>query len=159
VLTLSDWGDQVKAYLLAKANYALAVTIIFFHTLFWQTDNEALRYVPKSKRPKRYAGLTFGIKRLTDAIKEWEVSQKSKKRRTRRASILHRYSPTIGASKYSSRLRLAPHRTRAILVNEVIAMQAHMSKHTNNATFDTDSGSVGIDNRCSGCKCCRLCYV
>ena len=27
-----------------------------------------------------------------------------------------------------------------------------MSKHTTNASFDTDSGPVGIDNQCSGCK-------
>ena len=26
-----------------------------------------------------------------------------------------------------------------------------MSKHITNASFDTDSGPVGIDNRCSGC--------
>ena len=26
-----------------------------------------------------------------------------------------------------------------------------MSKHTTNASFDTDSGRVGIDNRCSSC--------
>ena len=139
VLTLSDWGDQVRAYLLAKANYALAVTIILCYTLFWQADNEARPYVPKSKRPKHCAWLTLSIKRLTDAIKQWEVGQKSRKKRTKRASI--RYSPCT----------MAHRRTRAVLVNEVIAMQTHMSKHTNNASFDTDSGSVGIDNRCSGC--------
>ena len=30
-------------------------------------------------------------------------------------------------------------------------MQAHMIKHTNNASFDTNSGPLGIDNRFSGC--------
>ena len=30
-------------------------------------------------------------------------------------------------------------------------MQAHMSKYTTKASFDTDSVPVGIDNRCSGC--------
>ena len=30
-------------------------------------------------------------------------------------------------------------------------MQAHMSKHTTNASFDTYSVPVGIDNQCSGC--------
>ena len=30
-------------------------------------------------------------------------------------------------------------------------MKAHMSRHTTNASFDTESGPVGIYNRCSGC--------
>ena len=30
-------------------------------------------------------------------------------------------------------------------------MEAHMSKHTTNSSFETDSGPVGIDNRCNGC--------
>ena len=72
--------------------------------------------------------------------------------------ILSRYAPTTGSwhqrtkAQLSRIHRLSSHKhIRTLLVNEVIAMQAHMSKHTTNASFDTDSGPVGIDNLCSGC--------
>ena len=86
------------------------------------------------------------------------MRQKSRKKMHARTIILRRYSPTIATwyqrtkAQLSIRLRLAPRKhSRTLLANEVITMQAHMSKHTTNASFDTDSGPVGIDNRCSGC--------
>ena len=75
-----------------------------------------------------------------------------------RTIILSRYAPATGPwhqrtnAQLSRRLRLAPRKhSRALLANEVITMQAHMSKHTTNASFDTNSGPVGIYNQCSGC--------
>ena len=68
------------------------------------------------------------------------------------------YIPTTGPwhqqtkAQLSRRLHLASRKhSRTLLVNKVITMQSHMSKHTTNASFDTDSGPVGIYNRCSGC--------
>ena len=73
-----------------------------------------------------------------------------------RKIILSRYAPTTGTwhqrtkAQLSRRLHLASRKhSRTVLVNEVITMQAHMSKHTTNASFDTDSVPVVIDNRCS----------
>ena len=40
---------------------------------------------------------------------------------------------------------------RRLVVMQVLAFQAHSSKHANTVAFDTDSGPVGIDNRASGC--------
>ena len=124
---------------------------------FLSPDNDA-KYVPKSQRPKHYAWLTHRIQQVTDTITEWEVRQKSRKKMQARTIILSRYAPTAGPwhqrtkTQLSRRLRLASRKhSRMLLVNGVIMMQAHMSKHTTNASFDTDSGPVGIDNQCSGC--------
>ena len=151
-MALTNVCDRSRAYMLKDINYALATIIILCHTLFWSPNNDA-KYVPKSQIPKHYAWLTHGIKQVTDAITEWEVRKKSRKKKHTRAIILRRYSPTSGTwhqltkSQLSRRLRLAPRKhSRTLLANEVITMQAHMSKHTTNASFDTDSGPVGIDN-------------
>ena len=86
------------------------------------------------------------------------MRQKSRKKTHARAIFLCGYSPTTGTwhqrtkAQLSRRLRLAPRKhSQTLLENEVITMQAHMSKHTTNASFDTDSGPRGIDNRCRGC--------
>ena len=75
-----------------------------------------------------------------------------------RTIILSRYAPTTGPwiqrakAQLSRRLGLASRKhSQTLLVNEVINTQAHMSKHITNASFDTDSGPVGIDNHCSVC--------
>ena len=140
-----------------EINYDLATIIILCHTLLWSPNNDA-KYVPKSQRPKHYAWLTHGIQQVTDTITEWEVRQKLRYKMQARTIILSRYAPTTGPlnqqtkAQLSRKLRLASRKhIQTLLVNEVIMMQAHMSKHTTNASFDTDSGTVGIDNRCSGC--------
>ena len=113
MLALTNLGDRSWTYLPKKTNYALATIIILHHTLFWNPDNDA-NYVPKSQRPKQYAWLTHGIKQVTDAISEWGVKQKSRKKTHARAIILRRYSPTTGTwqqktkALLSRRLRLAP---------------------------------------------------
>ena len=152
MMALTNVCDRSRAYMLKKINYALATIIILYHTLFWSPDNDA-KYVPKSQRPKYYAWLTHGIKQVTDTISEWEVRQKSIKKMHTRTIILCRYSPTTVTwyqqtkAQLSRRIRLASRKhSRTLLANEVITMQACMSKHTTNASFDTNSGPVGIDN-------------
>ena len=138
-MALTNVGDRSRAYMLNKINYSLATIIILHHTLFWSPDNDA-KYVPKSQIPKHYTWLTHGIKQVTDDIAEWEVRQKSRKKIHAGAIILHRYSPTTGTwhqqtrTQLSRRLRLAPRKhIQTLLANEVITIQAHMSKHTTNA--------------------------
>ena len=156
-MALTNVCDRSWAYMLKEINYALETIIILYHTPFWSPNND-VKYVPKSQRPKHSAWLTHGIKQVTDTIKEWEVRQKSRKKMHARTLILSSYSPTTGTwyqqtkAQLSRRLRLAPRKhSRTLLSNEVITMQAHMSKHTTNASFDTNSGPVGIDNQYSGC--------
>ena len=157
MMALTNVCDRSRAYILKEIHYALATIIVLCHTLFWSPDNDA-KYVPKSQRPEHYAWLTHGIQQVTDTITGWEVRQKSRKKMQARTMILSRYAPTTGPwhqhtkAQLSRRLHLASHNhSQTLLVNEVITMQAHMSKHTTNASFYTDSGPVGIDNRCSGC--------
>ena len=83
---------------------------------------------------------------------------KVKKEMQARTIILSRYAPTTGPwqqrtkAQLSRRLRLVSRKhSRTLLVNEVITMQAPMSKHTTKDSFETDSGTLGIDNQCSGC--------
>ena len=130
MLALTNLGERSRAYLLKKTIYALATIIILLHTLFWIPDTDA-KYVPKSQRPKHYAWLTHGIKQVTDAIADWEVSQKPRKKTHARALILSRYSPTTDTwhqrtnAQLSRRLDLAPRKhSLALLANEVIKMQA-----------------------------------
>ena len=85
------------------------------------------------------------------------MRQKSRKKMQARTIILSRYAPTTGPwyqqikAQLSRIICLASRKhSRMLLVNEVITMQAHMSKHTTNASFYTNSGTVEIDNRCSG---------
>ena len=127
------------------------------YALFWSPDNDT-KYMPKSQRPKHHAWLTHGIKQISDTIAEWEVRQNSRKKMHARNIILNRYSPTTGTwhqrtkAQLSRRLCLAPRKhSRTLLATEVITIQAHMSKHTTNGSFGTDSGTVGIDRRCSVC--------
>ena len=157
MMALANVCDRSWAYMLNKINYALATIIILCHTLFWSPDNDA-KYVLNSQRLKHYAWQTHKFQQVTDTITEWEVRKKSRKKMQARTIILSRYAPTTvpwhkrTKAQLSRRLRLASRKhSRTLLVNEVITMQAHMSKHTTNASFDTDSGPVGIDNRCSGC--------
>ena len=156
-MALTNVCDRSRAYMLKEINYALSTIIILCHTLLWSPENDA-KYVPKSQRPKHYAWLTHGIQQVTETITEWEVRQKSRKKMQARTIIRSRYAPTTGPwhqrtkAQLSRRVRLASRKhSRTSLVNEVITMQDHISKHTTNTSFDTDSGPVGIDNRCSGC--------
>ena len=157
MMALTNVCDRSQAYMLKEINYALATIIILCHTLLWSPDNDA-KYLPKSQRPKHYSWLTHGIKQVTDTIAEWEVRQNSGKKAHASTIILRRYSPTTASwhqrtkAQLSRKLRLAPRKhSQTLLANEVITMQARMSKHTTNASFDTDSGPVGIDNKFSGC--------
>ena len=150
MIALTNVCDRSRAYILKEINYALATIIILCHTPFWSPDNDA-KYVPKSQRPKHYAWLTHDIEQVTDTIAEWEVRQKSRKKKHARTIILRVYSPATSTwhqrtkAQLSRRLRLAPRKhSRTLLANEFITMQAYMSKHTTNASFDTDSGTVGI---------------
>ena len=145
MMALTNVCDRSRAYMLKEINYALATIIILCHTLFWSPDNDD-KYVPKSQILKHYAWLAHEIQRVTDIITEWEVRQKSRKKMQTRTIILSRYTPTTGPwhqrtkAQLSRRLRLALRKhSRTLLVNDVITMQAHMSKHTTNASFDTDS--------------------
>ena len=135
-MALTNVCDRSRAYILKEINYALATIIILCHTLFWSPDNDA-KYVPKSQIVKHYAWLTHGIQQVTDTITEWEVRQKSRKKMQARTIILSRYAPTTGPwhqrtkTQLPRRLRLASCKhSRTLLVNEVITMQSHMSKHT-----------------------------
>ena len=95
MMTLTNVCDQSRSYMLKEINYALATIIILCHTLFWSPDNDA-KYVPKSQRLKHYAWLTHGFQQVTDAIIEWEVRQKSRKKMQARTIILSRYAPNTG---------------------------------------------------------------
>ena len=157
MMALTNVCGRSWAYMVKDINYALATIIILCHTLLWSPDNDA-KYVPKSQRPEHYAWLTHRIQQVTDTITEWEVRQKPRKKMQARTIILSRYAPNTGTwhqrtkAQLSRRLRLASRKhSRTLLANEVITIQAHMIKHTTNASFDTDSGPVGIDNQCSSC--------
>ena len=60
MMALTNVCDRSRAYMLKEINYALAIIIVFCHTLLWSLNNDA-KYVPKSQRPKHYAWLTHGI--------------------------------------------------------------------------------------------------
>ena len=124
--------------------FLLATIIILCHTLFWGPNNDA-KYVPKSQRPKHYAWLTHMIQQVTDTITEWEVRQNTRKKMQARTIILSRYAPITGPwnqrtkGQLFRRFRLASRKHKqTLLANEVITMQAHMSKHTCNVHFSYD---------------------
>ena len=105
---------------------------------------------------------------LSEWTTKWTVKRTMRSRRRRRDHILHkqfRHSkpPWIMRMLLFSLLIFSPfsfarssrrntaRRYTASMAQQAVAFQARHNFHESRATFDTDSGPVGIDNRCSAC--------
>ena len=87
--------------------------------------------------------IDIGCNHLVDLTKNWKTRHK------------YRQSVRLARSYHSN-----PPRSRypvmAIFALQAVAMAATNTHKLHNASFDTDSGPVGIDNRCSACISHRL---
>jgi len=134
----------------------LACTTILIDVLFDCRVNDATPYTPKSRRLKCVQWLKSWLKTLSkgfsDSIDKWEQLVRTRKRykhRQRMANRLLTKGPRRPAP--SDHRRVLYQTIRSLLVYQVLAMQAKQGKHLHSMNFDTDSGEVGIDNRCSAC--------
>ena len=69
-------------------------------------------------------------------------------------SKIHHYSTTVRVKRNRGRrrrMKTSPKRKGKVLTCQAVMVYAATAKRSSMATFDTDSGEVGIDNRASGC--------
>ena len=104
-------------------------------------------YIPKSKRGKlwRYAirvqnWANLQAKRVAESISKWKTKKTTTKRIQNATNIARRLD-----------LGRTSNRKIAFLAFTAVATQAQGSLHDNHVDFDTDSATIGIDNRCTGC--------
>ncbi len=104
-------------------------------------------YIPKSQRSpfKRLMGqwgqvLKSWIKKTSENIDSWKETW-------HRRQVLHR-NRAIARKHSAHRIHMRP---QAILALQVLALTAMGVRRPEQVCFDTDSRSIGIDNRCSAC--------
>ena len=112
-------------------------------------------YIPKSKRG-RYVPMTARVwGRVLSGLRQLASSTFSKlekiEQSTKRKRIRVDNNKKLNKINSAIILRSPKKRSLKLLVMSVLAMQVKPDKLDNTVVFDTDSGSVGIDNRCSAC--------
>lgn len=135
--------------------YLIFITIaLAYPQLLRRTQANDSSYVPKSQRTylMNWAHLMTAWFRI-----KWEVmtSKIESMRTTCRNQRKIRKSKRVAAV-----MQLPPERKskgRVYLAFAALAMQANTAgAYENNIAFDTDSGPVGIDNRCTACISNRI---
>ena len=141
-------------------------TILFILTLFYPSkigrvdpcnDANNRAYFPKSMRKSNAINkindkLTKWTKRLLEKVMEQIESIPSRRRINKIKIIAKTINRKPSTNPIKSRMKIMG----KVFVFPVLAMVANQKGHTitkrqRNITFDTDSDSIGIDNRCSAC--------
>ena len=130
--------------------------LILLYALFSELDNpEQSRYIPRSKRWTR--GRRIGSYFLKQGTRLWKhcedcLNRSSTHNEARRGKIKQL---RMAFYKIKSQDDLCYHRRRwstkltGLLAFNAVAMQAATDlRKEHSATFDTDSGLIGVDNRC-----------
>ena len=123
--------------------------LIYTSIITFLTANDSVTYVPKSRRWNRYrrmkAGLHHNIsvfgKTIESYVNTWRTKPRTVIRSSRTRNDHHKF-----------RHWRKDWKTIALVATVAITMQAQDTKASErHARFDTDSGPLGIDNRCSAC--------
>ena len=121
--------------------------IAFIAQLLYFDQHQRPQYVPKRKQWRRTNEMTKWISKQIYTIAtighattyQWHASRQSRTKVTRARRIANRMQP-----RYKSR-------THFLIALSEVAMSAQSPQARQTRSFDTDSGPIGIDNRCTGC--------
>ena len=139
--------------------WCYVVSILTMYELYRATEPSPQVYIPKSQRRRtsRLAAqwgqllkswIKKGIQYLESTIKGWETRKKIRHRiACAKRSGLQRY-PSPQVREHIQRRGGMKH---AILICSAIAMSATAQGMSSSLRFDTDSGPLGIDSRCTAC--------
>jgi hypothetical protein len=124
----------------------MVASILSAQAMFYDEQDDQKYYIPKSQR-SRFGRLKA---QWSLVLKSWlkkgfdKVEEKVFNWRTR-----HKYYRIHGIAMRHSAYKST--RVIRFLAFQAVAMSATGQAVMNNPVFDTDSGMVGIDNRCSAC--------
>ena len=133
--------------------YFLFIFIALFYPEVLNSENDLRKpYTPKSKRGWWYSTTNrikaFGkqtLQTIEQRIHDW----KTRARHRARYKRLRTVAQNIHGRKYGRQWGRSTVRIMAMTTVIMSARQGTFGEHQ--VTFDTDSGPIGIDNRCSGC--------
>ena len=139
--------------------WCYVVSVLTLYEFYKFTEPADRVYIPKSQRNRASrllnqwgqllkSWLKQGTHYIKSVIKAWETRKKIRHRMScAKRSGFHQYpSPQV-----RKRLREKGGMSKALFVYTAIAMSAATPHPTKATRFDTDSGPVGIDNRCTAC--------
>ncbi len=122
--------------------------IVSAYLSYLSAENETYGYIPKSRQWKYIAWFTMKMHRLSTALDVYLSWLSTPSLDRRRYQLLMKEGKKL-QEKYKRRRIWSRSTTLAFWA---MAMQAKAAYATQPEThFDTDSGPLGIDNRCSGC--------
>jgi hypothetical protein len=144
---------QVKQSAIAQitviAMVAYAVIVTFVDALVYAKDEPAIScYKPTYKLPfyMRWWNTTWR------AASKWiDETEESIRKQQMSKYALTRYRQALKTAEQKVGHRKPATRRIPLMAMAALALAASSDKHDNNVYFDTDSGTVGIDNRCSAC--------
>jgi hypothetical protein len=131
----------------------IAIDALMRYALLRQNTptEEQQQYVPKGKRSRWIVGIPFArigtlIDRAADLLLtiKWTRGTESSKRYRAVRAIARRMATGNGRKVTSVAAAMA-------LVAVIVMESRAAPKRNNEATFDTDSSLIGVDNRCSAC--------
>jgi hypothetical protein len=141
------------------ANRWILYPLLFIYWVFYIEDNLIPRkykwkhnYVPKSKRFRIGNKILLNIKRLTKkldkTISNWTITKRKTKQTTNLSS---------NRLNYSTKYRRRRQKVTTITAMSLLAMATQTGKPLpRHFKVDTDSNTIGVDNRCSACISDRL---
>ena len=140
--------NQIAAYL-SIYTILFLMTIIYPSQIGNQQPQNQSRYIPKRKRRILYAtrvGIIGYIQRSIDIIHDKILRVKHKQKINDRKAIAKRHQSHPAKHRKWDRTTL--------LVSAIAMLAGHREERCTeqrNVTFDSDSESIGIDNRCLAC--------
>jgi len=134
------------------AIYAILLLNLAYHPKHHLTSKEPLGtrsiYIPKSRRSRISITLSYYQRKILSQINQWTLTRGMSRIEKERYQLLMKEGRRL-QDKYRPRRRWTK---IAILAYWAMAMQARSADATQRVIhFDTDSGTLGVDNRCSGC--------
>ena len=144
--------------------FLIAMMATYFYILFyWPRDDSASNYVPKSKRWNRLKRMKKWVKTKVSnatvscasmmlmALTWWGKLHNRRRSATRMRHRSHILDYWSTGSRRPPRRRIPYQLGRRLLANAALAHRTTISNGHVPFNFDTDSETVGVDNRCSGC--------
>jgi hypothetical protein len=134
----------IKSYALKIADWLFLYTVILISSLFY-CEHTSIPYQPAYKKNLVVRVWHTSTGKLSQAVSHLDAWLNPG---TLTAIELTRYRQQLSiAKKYVPR---RPRRPVAVAM-AAIAFAARNNKHDHEVIFDTDSGILGLDNRCSAC--------
>lgn len=144
--------------------WCYVVSVLTIYTLYKYTEPTTRAYIPKSQRnwttrlldqwgQLLKSWLKYSMNYLDTTIKNWETRKKIKYRLAcaKRSGFQGYPSPKIRTN-----LQKQGGIAKALFLYAAIAMSASAAQTATTTRFDTDSGPIGVDNRCTACISHRI---